>query len=146
MLLRKFLIKLKGEILGVTYEVPKNRNLESVSAKNEFFSPNMTLPTLCTRIGPTGEPHHDFDIFSHTLPRSFLTPRLLDLLPDHAAALHPQPVASITGCSQFPLDFLPDHTAALHPPRLASSIFWASMPSTSPRPTMALLMEPGADP
>jgi hypothetical protein len=36
------------------YEVPKNRNLESVSAKNEFFSHLTYLysPT-CTCVGPT---------------------------------------------------------------------------------------------
>jgi hypothetical protein len=34
------------------YEVPKNRNLESVSAKNKlFFSPTCTLPAGCTRWG-----------------------------------------------------------------------------------------------
>jgi hypothetical protein len=32
------------------YEVPKNRNLENASAKNEiFFSPTRHIPTLCTR-------------------------------------------------------------------------------------------------
>jgi hypothetical protein len=36
------------------YGVPKNRNLEIVSAKNElFFSPTSCIPTLRTRVGPT---------------------------------------------------------------------------------------------
>jgi hypothetical protein len=35
------------------YEVPKNRNLESVSVKSElFFSPTRCIPTLCTHLGP----------------------------------------------------------------------------------------------
>jgi hypothetical protein len=35
------------------YEVPKNRNLESVSAKNEkIFSPHPRIPALWTRFGP----------------------------------------------------------------------------------------------
>jgi hypothetical protein len=40
------------------YKVPKNRNLESVSTKNELFShPPYAYPPLYTRIGPTPYTH-----------------------------------------------------------------------------------------
>jgi hypothetical protein len=68
------------------YELPKNRNLENVSAKNEiFFSPTPQVPTLCTRRSRVSLPRlcpqpHTTKEKSSSLPKKLPQPCILGAL------------------------------------------------------------------
>jgi hypothetical protein len=84
------------------YEVLKNRNLESESARNEFFSPTTRIPTLCTRWT-----HPSFfrlpllprDLFAHELSRCYPEFTMVDEADD--AMLLPSSTSRATAAARI---------------------------------------------